>query len=78
MVAILGHIKFCSIGPLPNLAPIISSSSSSLSLESDELRHSGENATSLWQLELQLMAIFASMAGSTRTFPVRFNENAAW
>ena len=52
-----------------------SSSSSSESLE-DQLR--GENPTKIWQLQLQMMAIISAMSGSTKTFPVQFNENAAW
>jgi hypothetical protein len=48
-----------------------SSSSSSSSSESPD-------PAKIWQLQLQMMAIIAAMTGSTRAFPVQFNENAAW
>ena len=51
-----------------------SSSSSSSGSWEDELH--GENATAVWQLQLNMMAIIATMAGSTKSFPVQFNENA--
>jgi hypothetical protein len=38
----------------------------------------GENATAIWQLQLNMMAIISAIVGSTKTFPVQFNENAAW
>ena len=53
-----------------------SSSSSESGSWSNEIRN--EDPAALWKLQLQLMAIFASMSGSTKTFPVQFNENAAW
>jgi hypothetical protein len=37
-----------------------------------------ENATAIWQLQLQMMAIITAMAGDVKAFPVQFNENAAW
>jgi len=42
----------------------------------DQVR--GEDPAKIWQLQLQMMAIIAAMTGSTRAFPVQFNENAAW
>ena len=36
------------------------------------------NATLVWTMQLQLMAIIAGTVGSVLTFPVQFNENAAW
>jgi hypothetical protein len=56
----------------------MSSSSSSSSSESLEDQVRGEDAAKIWQLQLQMMAIIAAMTGSTRAFPVQFNENAAW
>ena len=53
-----------------------SSSSSESGSWSNEIHN--EDPAALWMLQLQLMAIFASMSGSTKTFPVQFNENAAW
>jgi len=56
----------------------MSSSSSSSSSESLEDQVRGEDPAKIWQLQLQMMAIIAAMTGSTRAFPVQFNENAAW
>jgi hypothetical protein len=54
-----------------------SSSSSSSSSELEDELH-GESATAIWQLQLNMMAIISAMVGSTKTYPVQFNENAAW
>jgi hypothetical protein len=43
---------------------------------SDEIHN--EDPDAIWFLQLQLMAIFAAMSGSTYTFPVQFDQNAAW
>jgi hypothetical protein len=60
------------------LATQCTSSSSSSSSESLEDQVRGEDPAKIWQLQLQMMAIIAAMTGSTRAFPVQFNENAAW
>jgi hypothetical protein len=52
------------------------SSDSSSGSMSNEIHN--EDPDAIWYLQLQLMAIFAAMSGSTYTFPVQFNENAAW
>jgi hypothetical protein len=53
-----------------------SSSSSSGSFE-NELTN-GNTAAGIWQLQLNMMGIISAMIGSTYSFPVQFNENAAW
>lgn len=61
------------------MCPESSSSSSSSSDEtmSYELEH-GATAAQIFAFQLQLMTIISTMMGSVYTYPIQFNENAAW